>query len=176
MAVVERLNAETVAHQYQAGAARVPDREGENALQTLQTVQSPSLVAVQQHLRIRTATKHTTNGFELAAQLREVVYLTVVGDRRPAAAEGHGLGPRRREVEDAQSPMAQTYALVDEHAVGIGPAVREGLRHGAHGPIEIFPGARAVEPADTAHASVAFRVASVAICAGNGMNAAAACE
>jgi hypothetical protein len=89
---------------------------------------------------------------ELGSQLGEVVDLAVEDRLDLAVLVEHRLGAAA-DVDDAQPPHAQGHAGLDVQTVIIGPAMLDGVGHGAQGrQIECWcPRVTGGDTADTTH-------------------------
>ena len=92
-------------------------------------------------------------GHEPFTQRLEVVDLAVEGDPDRAVLIRHRLAGQRREIDDRQTPEAETGPLIvaDEHALIVGTSMLEPI---AHGDDRLGPHRRAIErqfTADAAH-------------------------
>ena len=66
---------------------------------------------------------------ELAAKLHEVVDFAVEHDDDAAVFVAHGLGARRRKVENRQAAEAQRHARREERIAHVGTAVDDAVHH-----------------------------------------------
>ena len=115
-AEIQRLHPRRVPHEPQIPRRRPPveQRESENAVEATERRRAPCLEAVHQNLGVGVGTEPMPEVFELAAELQMVVDLAVVADPDALVFIGHRLGARR-QVHDAQPPMAQpSRATADE--------------------------------------------------------------
>ena len=112
--VIERLDADAVAHEPELSCARVPEREGEHATHPVQAVDTPLLEGVHEHLRVGVVgTEHVTaDPLELRAHLGVVVDLAVVDELEAAVLVGDRLVSRMRQVDDREPARAETDAGV----------------------------------------------------------------
>ena len=84
----------------------VPDREGEHSDESLEQLDAPMAVAVEDDLGVATAMEVVALVLELAPE-REVIVDLTVEDERYAEAVGPRLPPRVGEVDDRQSSMRE---------------------------------------------------------------------
>lgn len=103
-AVIERLDAHTVANQPQFSLPIVPKGNGEHATKLVEAFDSPFFKGVQNDLGVRVIglPDVTAYGFQLFANFGVVVDLAVEHDLQPAVFVAHGLSSRIREVDDGQ--------------------------------------------------------------------------
>jgi hypothetical protein len=127
--VVERFDADAVAGQPESAAVEVPDREGEHALESLDAVGAPFLVAVHDDFGVGVAAEHVAPAQQFLADGLEVVDLAVEDDLDVAVLVGHGLAAVFGEVDDAQSAVAEGDMVVAVVAVLIRAAVPDGIGH-----------------------------------------------
>ncbi len=99
--VVERLDAETVAHQGKPPLLPVPQRKGEHADETLdRRLHAPFGDGLDQHLGVGMSLETPPARLELRPQLAGIVDFAIVGEHAGAAARHHRLGAGRRQIDD----------------------------------------------------------------------------
>ena len=105
--VVQRLDAESIASEEELVPLRIPDREGEDAVQPLQ--HRPAVLAVgrEQHFRIALGTEAGPVALEICTELLEVVELAVVDDPVPSVRVRHRLSSTFGQVDDREPPVTQ---------------------------------------------------------------------
>ena len=133
--VVERLDAEPVAREQQALAPLVPDPEGEDAAQVIHAGVAPFLVGVEDHLRVGRRAEGVALGFELLAQLAEVVDLAVEAEPDAAVLVLHRLRALLGEIDDREAPVPERDAPLGEplRALAVGSTRRERGEHAGEG-------------------------------------------
>ena len=129
--VEERLLARAVAREQQAALARVPQREGEHAVELRDGSIALLLVEVQDHLAVALALEAVA-ALEAAPQLAEVVDLAVEDEPQRAVLVRHRLARGVGEVDDREPPMAEPDRAFEVNALAVRPAVRERPGHGAY--------------------------------------------
>jgi hypothetical protein len=107
-AVVERLDAEPIAHQIQALLLLVPKCKGEHAAQELHAPDAEELVQRQDDLRIAAAAEAPSPLLCLLAQLGVVVNLPVEHDAAPPRGAVHGLCGSITQINDCQAAMRKS--------------------------------------------------------------------
>ena len=128
--VVQRLDAEPVAHQQQPAPRLVPEREREHAAKTVNGLLSPLFVRVDDHFGVRAGPEAMTGSLQLGSDLHEVVDLAV---------ENHPHGPvfvgqrlvAGRQIDDAQTAVSEAEAGRDVESVRVRAAMGDDGRHGA---------------------------------------------
>jgi hypothetical protein len=126
--VEHRLLADAIAGDHEQLAARVPQREGEHAVQVAHAVGAVLLVEVDDDLGVTLRGQRVAARGEVVAQLAVVVDLAVHHDDHRAVLVVDRL-VSRAEVDDPQALDAQAGAALAVHAARVGPAV---LEAGAH--------------------------------------------
>src|SRR2546430_9680905 len=126
--VVEWLLADAVSRQRQSSPRRVPDGEGEHAVECAETVLAGLLVRVDDHLGVGVRPKAVAPFFEAAPQLAEVIDLAVEGRPHGAILVGDRLGSTGH-VDDGEPPHAERNVAVDIEPFAIGAAMSERGRH-----------------------------------------------
>ncbi len=106
--------------------------EGEHAAEALDAIVAPLLKGVDDDFGIAAGAEAVAGGFELFAQISEIVNLAVKGDPDGAVFIAHGL-LAKGGVDDGEAAVAEGDVLADEVAVAIGAAVGECGGHGADG-------------------------------------------
>ena len=125
--VVDRPHAGAVARQHQALTARVPDGEGEVAVERLDAIGTPLLVEMDDDLGVGRRLEHVAAGDQLGAQLDVVEDLAVEGDPNGAVLVAHRL-PAAVEIDDAEARVGEADVAVDESAVAVRTAMRQRCR------------------------------------------------
>ena len=129
------MDAESIASEEELVPLRIPDREGEDAVQPLQ--HRPAVLAVgrEQHFRIALGTEAGPVALEICTELLEVVELAVVDDPVPSVRIRHRLSSTFGQVDDREPPVTQRgcRAAVScrkaAKAFAVWPAMRERVRH-----------------------------------------------
>ena len=127
LGVVERLDAEAVAHAEQLLLGFVPDGVGEHPAQVAERLRSPAVVRAHDDLGVGAGAPRAS---ELRAQLGVVVDLAVVG--QPAARlVAHRLVAGGAGVDDAQPPVAEAHvaALMRPGSGVVGTPVGDQVVH-----------------------------------------------
>ena len=128
-AVIQRLDADPIAHQPQLAPAAVPKRKGEHASQPVDEIDAPLLEPMEQDFgvgMIRLEPMPATRD-QLGAKLRVIVDFAVEDDPQRRVFAAHRLRSRRSGVDDRQPAMPKADA-----AVGVDPggcAVRAPVLH-----------------------------------------------
>ena len=148
-AVVERLDPEAVAREHELPRARVPDRDREHPAQPLPEARAPLLVAVREHFGVAAGAKDVPGTPEVVPQLAVVVDLAVLDDDDRAVLVRDRL-VAARQVDDREPAGGDADALVRVHALGVGAAMEERLRHRTQ-PVDVERRVRGRDPADPAH-------------------------
>jgi hypothetical protein len=126
--VVERLDAQPVAHEHTAAALAVPDREREHAAQAVRQRRAVLLVEVREDLGVAAAAEHVAAIPQPLAQRGVVVDLTVL--RRPdATALVRERLVAALDVDDREAPGAERAAVGRDEARVVGPAVLHDVGH-----------------------------------------------
>ena len=94
--------------QDQALSARVPDGDAEHAVEPVEDVGAPLLVAVDDHFGVAVGIELVTTAFELPAKFGEVIDLTVVSNPHTAVFIAHRHVAIRRKIDNRQPPAAET--------------------------------------------------------------------
>ena len=131
--VVQRLDAEAVAEQYELPRAPVPNGHGEHPSQPLRGALAVALEQVQHGLRVAMRGVPHALGRERPHLLRVVVDLAVVDELQRAVGARHGLRAVG-EVDDAQPAVPEGHARavvgpLDESARAVGAAMGEHVAH-----------------------------------------------
>ncbi len=129
--VVQRLDAHAVAHEQRLLGARVPQREGEHAVEPRGEVLAPLQVGMQDDLGVAAGAEGVTAALQFGAQLTVVVDLAAVGGGEQGAAvvrDGHGL-PSALEVDDGQPPVSEGGVGVEPGTGGVRAAAAHGVGH-----------------------------------------------
>ena len=155
---IKRLLAESVADQYQALFARVPNGECEHPLQTRkQPVDSPAPIAVDENFGVGARTETIAMRDQFAAQFGEVVHLAVVNDPHRAVLARHRLMARRGKIDDGEPTVAQRDANpripVTQHdcAAVVGAAMELRGDHPSNGVVESGVAGSSYNSGDSAH-------------------------
>ena len=135
--VVEGFDPETVAGEHQRAGRRVPDREGEHALQVIKRSEATVLVPVYDHFGIRACRERMAARGEVCPELAVVVDLAVEDDPDAPPFARHRL-VAGREIDDLEPSHGESRGPLDEDAFVVGPAVGKPLvhplEHGGVGP------------------------------------------
>ena len=129
LGVIKRLDAENIASAEQAILLLIPDNERIHATKLVDDFLAPLLVAMQKRLGVGAAVEGIALRLELAAKLHEVVDFAVEHDDDAAVFVAHGLGARRRKVENRQAAEAQRHARREERIAHVGTAVDDAVHH-----------------------------------------------
>ena len=129
--VIDWLDAELVAGEEQAAAARFPDGQAEHSLKAVEDLVAPFHEALDDDLRIAVTAEPVALGLELRAERAEIVDLAVEGDPDAAGGIGHRLVAGRAEVENREAPETEAERAVEVHAGIVGTAVDDGVHHPA---------------------------------------------
>ncbi|CRR58565.1 hypothetical protein PAERUG_P45_London_17_VIM_2_12_12_04692 [Pseudomonas aeruginosa] len=152
--VIQRLDAQAVAHQQQVAVAAIEDGEGEHPGQVLATTLAPLQIGVQDHLGIAAGAELMSGPAQPLAQGIVVVHLAGV-DEGDLLAGGKAIGHRLHaaaEVDDRQPPVTQQGVAVLPDALGIRPAQGERIGHGEDRRKFVVELARVIHPTrETAH-------------------------
>ena len=127
-AVVERLDAQSIADEQQAAVRLVPEREREHAAESIDGRVAPLLVCVHDDFGVCVRAEAMAARHEIRAHVGEVVDLAVEDHPDRAVLVGDRL-VAGREVDDAQAAEAEADARPRVEAVGIGAAVRDDRGH-----------------------------------------------
>ena len=109
--VVQRLLARAIASEEQAPPARVPDREGEHAVEPREAILAVFLVRGEHHFGVAAGLETAPGAFKLCPEGSMVIDLAVVGEHDRSVGVGHGLLPGD-QVNDFQPSRAETNASV----------------------------------------------------------------
>ena len=153
--VVQRLDAQTVAREEQRVA--VPDREGEHAVQALDTGFAPFKVRPQNDLGVAVGAEGMAERDQLGAQLGVVVDRAVEHQRGAGRGIQHGLRGFFGKIDDRQPPVAQPHRAVAMLAFRIRSAPRQLRQHARH---RRRVGRCLVEPEFTCNATHVFNPAT----------------
>src|SRR5262245_43190043 len=126
--VVNQLDAHGVARQDEASPACIPEGDAEHAVETIEDVGAPLLVAVNDGLGVGLRPELVSAALELGAQLLEVVDLTVEDDPDGLLGVGHWL-MAAGQVDDGESTEAQPYRAVQVMALVVGTPVDDSRGH-----------------------------------------------
>src|SRR5262249_26295561 len=127
-----RFAAEPVARQQDAAAVALPDREREHAEKALDAARPPGVVRLEDDLGVALGEEAIALLLERAAQVAEIVDAAVEHDREAERRIEHRLLAGRREVENAQPPVAERDRALREISGSIRPAWRERVCHFLH--------------------------------------------
>ncbi len=126
----QRTDAEAVAGQEQRALPVVPQREGELAVEAVQTGGTPLQPRVEDDFGIAVRAEDAAAGFEFVTQLEIIEDLAVERQVAVAADIGHRL-MALGQVDDAQASVPQEQRVVAPGAERVGPAVPQ---HADHAP------------------------------------------
>src|SRR6185312_15094764 len=100
--------------------APVPDGDRKHPDETLrEPLDTPLLVAMDDHFRVATAAKAVTELHELRSKAVEVVDLSVEDEPDARVFIGHGLIGCRREIDDCESTEAERQAGLEMRTTGV---------------------------------------------------------
>jgi hypothetical protein len=125
----QRSHAHTIANQQEPAPWRVPERDGELAVEPRDEIVAPLLVGVNQRLGIGLGLEAVAEGLELPAQLDVVEDLAVEDDPDRVVLVGHGL-IARGEIDDAEARMRQCYRAELAHPGAVGTAMTQRAQRG----------------------------------------------
>ena len=128
-AIEQRLLPGAVAREQEPVLARIEEREGEHSGQAPHAIGPVLLVQMEDHLAVAPRPERVALGQKLLPQLREVVDLAVGHQRNAAVLVAHRLVRLGGKVDDREAAMAERARAVLPDAVGIRPAVTDGLVH-----------------------------------------------
>ena len=106
----------------------VPHGECEHAAQTFERRRSPARPGLHQHFRVGPRAKRHARGFELPANLAEIVNLAVEDNRATVVGAGHRLAAAR-QVDDRKAAVPQADLRSREKAFAVRAPVGEAQRH-----------------------------------------------
>jgi hypothetical protein len=129
LAVVQGLDAQTVARQQQTAAVALPEGEGEHALQMAHAILAPGVIGLEDDFGVAVGEKVIATLTEFGAQLPVVVDGTVEDDAQPQRAVDHGLLGAVADVDDLEAAMAAGDGVVLHDALAIRPARAQALSH-----------------------------------------------
>src|SRR5436190_20903306 len=133
MKVIKGLHTEPVASDEQFFSSLVPNRKRKHSTQVLNTGRAVFLVQVQYRFRVAVSLIDVTACFQAFAKIRVIIDFAVVRNVKGAVFVRHRL-MTTRDVDDAETAMAQTDRAVDENAFVIRTAMRNDIAHtGKHG-------------------------------------------
>src|SRR5690348_15485182 len=84
---------------------------------------------LQQDLGVAARAEAAARGFELSAQLAEIVDLAVVDDDVTAVRRSHRLSARGREVDDGEPAMRKSETILDIDVLAVGTPMRQRRDH-----------------------------------------------
>ncbi len=128
---VERFDAETVAGQEQPSLGRVPDREREHAVQSLDALLAPGMVRLDDDLAVAVGEEVIAGGTQFVAQLRVVVDGAVEHQRQAQLGIDQRLAGAVREVDDCEALVAEGERPVGVAAGVVGAAPLQAPHHAA---------------------------------------------
>ena len=113
-AVIERLDAQSIADQPQLPRACVPQGDGEHAPEVLDAVDAPALESSEDHLGVRMIGLPwiATVAVQMGTNVGVIVDLAVEDDPESAVGTGHRLIRSAGKVDDRQPAMPQTDTAV----------------------------------------------------------------
>jgi hypothetical protein len=126
--IVEGFDPKGVTDEREAFFSRVPDGEGEHAVEAGKTVGAILCPGLEKDFGIGLGTKGGATGLEIAAEFEVVVDFTVKYDVPAAVGGGHGLGPSGK-IEDAKATVPKANGRVGVCAFGVRSAMGEGIGH-----------------------------------------------
>src|SRR5918912_1396977 len=136
--VIQRLDADVVAHERELPLTLIPDGESEHPVETRQALHAPFDEGREQHLRIRVRVKAVLLGLKLPAQLAIVIDFSIEDERKATITGEHRLVSRLARVYDRQPSVAQTcapprliYQRGHPHTFIIAPAMLYRIQHRA---------------------------------------------
>jgi hypothetical protein len=156
--IIEGLDAKTIARDEEHALPRVPDGEGEHAIEPVQAVFPELLVEMQQYFCVGLRDQLVPSTPELLRQLHVVVDFPVEDDPEGAIAVDHRLVARRRQVEDRQTAHSEPDMTIEIQPRVIGPAVTETVSHRREQRLGYARAICAQDSYDAAHLSASIRV------------------
>src|SRR5206468_1446476 len=126
--IEEKLEPKEISGEEQALPGSVPNNDGKHAIEMIENVVTPLLVAVHDHFRVAARLEGVTERFELAAELREVVDFAIENDPHRRLAVRHRL-MSARQVDDRQPAEAEADRSVDMVSLVVGATVHERAIH-----------------------------------------------
>src|SRR5690606_9598710 len=121
--VIQRLDTGAIAKELETPPPRVPDRDGEHAVDPIDEAVAPLEIGVQRDLGIGVGPKRVTAPLELLAQAAPAVNLAVERDPGLAVRRKHRLPGGLAEIDDRQALETDFDRTVEPQATRIGPAV-----------------------------------------------------
>jgi predicted component of type VI protein secretion system len=114
--------------------ARIPDGKRKHSVEARETFPPPLDVSVDDDFGVGFGFEAMAERFKLAAQLLEVVDLTVVGQPDRARSVRHRFVAGRREVDDREAAVSKRHAVTagrlgDVDALVVGPAMLDSREH-----------------------------------------------
>jgi len=129
LAVVQRLDAETVARQRDSSRVALVDREGEHAVEALDALRAPGMEALQRDFGVAVGEEAIAACRQLLAQRAVVVQTAVERDRQSERRVAHRLLRMLGQVDDAQPSMREGDVALLERTCAIGAACTHRRAH-----------------------------------------------
>ena len=104
---VERLDAESVAHEDGASAVALGDDEGEHAVKALDAILAPLVPGLEDHLRVAVGEEAVAGLLQFLAQFRVIVDAAVEDDGETELRVGHGLGRVLGQIDDLETAVPE---------------------------------------------------------------------
>ncbi|KWV85267.1 hypothetical protein PFLmoz3_05211 [Pseudomonas fluorescens] len=130
---VQGLHTETVTSDEQTLGITLPDGESEHAVELGQQRFAPGVITLEQHFGVATGIEGVTQGFQLLAQLREIIDSAIERQGQPQMGVDHRLGRAVRQVHDLQAAVAQGNRPLGMKAPGVGASGGEVVRDAFYG-------------------------------------------
>ena len=128
--VIDQLDAHRVARDDQPPLFHVPDCHAEHAVQVIENVEAPFLVAVDDDLRVRLGAEPVAGTFEFGTQFPVVINLAVKNDPHGLFRIGHRL-VAAGQVNDRKPPETKAERAVKKITLVVRAAMKNRLRHPA---------------------------------------------
>src|SRR5439155_25984252 len=128
---VQRFDAEPIPPEDETAAPRIPEREGEHALESRDRLGPVLLVEVDDDLDVRGAAEVMAAGLERGAERRAVVYLAVADDLDRAVLVAERL-VSAYHVDDREPAHAERHLAAHEPPEVVGAAMDDDVAHPAH--------------------------------------------
>src|SRR5439155_22131140 len=132
------------------------DRESKHAVQPIEDLVAPLLVAVDDHFGVAPSLEDVAVRLQFLPELGEVVDLAIEHDPHRFFAVGHRL-MAASEIDDRESSKAKAQWSIEMVALIVGAAVHEAVGHVDDRPAQNLGAVAEVElAANAAHRSVRF--------------------
>ena len=123
MKVVQRLDARTIAEELETLLVRIPDGDGEHAIDVLNERIAPFKVGVEHNLGVRAGAKDVSAPLQVPSHGGEAVDLAVEHEPRAAARREHGLVGVICQIDDRQAPEPDLHGAFQMQPACIGSPV-----------------------------------------------------